>query len=84
MIRFGAPTFAFVRSEIIPYQWKALNDTLKGRVPSHSINNFRIAAEKRQEHSKERCSRIRMWQMAGKRLPIQLKRIRIRSWKDGG
>ena len=39
-----SPYIRLVRSEIIPYQWKALNDTLKGTVPSHSINNFRIAA----------------------------------------
>ncbi len=33
-----------VKSEIIPYQWKALNDKLDDTEPSHCINNFRIAA----------------------------------------
>lgn len=33
-----------VRSEVVPYQWKALNDEIKGAPKSHSIENFRIAA----------------------------------------
>lgn len=33
-----------VKKEVIPYQWKALNDKLENTEPSHSINNFRIAA----------------------------------------
>lgn len=33
-----------VRDKVIPYQWKALNDEVPGAEPSHSIENFRIAA----------------------------------------
>ncbi len=30
--------------EVIPYQWKALNDQIPGAEPSHSIENFKIAS----------------------------------------
>ena len=33
-----------VAKEVIPYQWKALNDELPDTEPSHAIENFRIAA----------------------------------------
>ncbi|MDC3416952.1 glycoside hydrolase family 127 protein [Aquibacillus salsiterrae] len=33
-----------VQREVIPYQWKALNDELPDTEPSHAIENFRIAA----------------------------------------
>jgi uncharacterized protein len=33
-----------VRNEVIPYQWKALNDQIPDAAPSHAIENFRIAA----------------------------------------
>ncbi|MBA4493440.1 glycoside hydrolase family 127 protein [Paenactinomyces guangxiensis] len=33
-----------VEEEVIPYQWKALNDELPDAEPSHAIENFRIAA----------------------------------------
>lgn len=33
-----------VANEVIPYQWKALNDELPNTEPSHAIENFRIAA----------------------------------------
>lgn len=32
-----------VAEEVIPYQWKALNDELPDTEPSHAIENFRIA-----------------------------------------
>jgi len=32
-----------VRSEVIPYQWKALKDEIPGAPKSHSVENFRIA-----------------------------------------
>ncbi|MCF0131729.1 MAG: glycoside hydrolase family 127 protein, partial [Pseudobutyrivibrio sp.] len=35
---------SLVTREIIPYQWKALNDEIKDASPSHCIRNFRIAA----------------------------------------
>lgn len=33
-----------VTKEIIPYQWKALNDEIADAEPSHCISNFKIAA----------------------------------------
>ena len=33
-----------VRDEVIPYQWKAMNDEIPGAPKSHSVENFRIAA----------------------------------------
>lgn len=33
-----------VAEEVIPYQWKALNDVLPDTEPSHAIENFKIAA----------------------------------------
>ncbi len=33
-----------VAREMLPYQWKALNDQIPGAEPSHALNNFRIAA----------------------------------------
>ena len=33
-----------VKEQIIPYQWKALNDQIEDAAPSHAVKNFRIAA----------------------------------------
>ncbi|NHN35637.1 beta-L-arabinofuranosidase domain-containing protein, partial [Paenibacillus agricola] len=33
-----------VKETVIPYQWDALNDAIPGAEPSHTIENFRIAA----------------------------------------
>lgn len=35
---------ALVTKEIIPYQWKALNDKVEGAEPSYCMRNFRVAA----------------------------------------
>ncbi|MBR1912959.1 MAG: glycoside hydrolase family 127 protein [Treponema sp.] len=34
-----------VRTQMIPYQWKALNDQIPGAEPSWCIRNFRLAAQ---------------------------------------
>ncbi|MDR1446500.1 MAG: glycoside hydrolase family 127 protein [Treponema sp.] len=34
-----------VRGNVIPYQWKALNDEVPGAEPSYCIRNFKLAAE---------------------------------------
>ncbi len=34
-----------VRTEVIPYQWNALNDKIENAEPSYSIRNLRLAAE---------------------------------------
>ena len=33
-----------IANEVIPFQWKALNDQIPGAEPSHAIENFRIAS----------------------------------------
>ncbi len=35
-----------VRTQVIPYQWEALNDRVEGAEPSYSVRNFKIAAGK--------------------------------------
>ena len=41
---FWARYAELVRSTVIPYQWEALNDRVRGAEPSGAIRNFRIAA----------------------------------------
>ncbi len=36
-----------VREQIIPYQWKAMNDLIPDAEPSHCLENFKIAAGKK-------------------------------------
>lgn len=42
--RFWTEKMELVRTRMIPYQWKVLNDAQEGVIPSHCIRNFRIAA----------------------------------------
>jgi DUF1680 family protein len=42
--RFWKKYKRIIANEVIPYQWKALNDELPDTEPSHAIENFRIAA----------------------------------------
>lgn len=42
--QFWSPRMTLMANEVIPYQWKALNDEIPGAEPSHAIENFRIAA----------------------------------------
>jgi len=41
---FWSPRQRNVLSTVVPYQWDALNDNIPGAEPSHTIENFRIAA----------------------------------------
>jgi uncharacterized protein len=41
---FWAGKIDLVAREMLPYQWKALNDEVPGAEPSHAFENFRIAA----------------------------------------
>jgi len=41
---FWAPRVRLMAEEVIPHQWKALNDQIPGAEPSHAVENFRIAA----------------------------------------
>ncbi len=42
---FWLPRMELVRTEMLPYQWAALNDAVEGAEPSWCMRNFRIAAE---------------------------------------
>ncbi|MDR0670206.1 MAG: glycoside hydrolase family 127 protein [Treponema sp.] len=42
---FWGPIMERVRTQVIPYQWEALNDRIPGAAPSYSIRNFKLAAE---------------------------------------
>ncbi|NLY10895.1 MAG: glycoside hydrolase family 127 protein [Firmicutes bacterium] len=41
---FWFEKFKLVKEEVLPYQWKTLNDEVPGAEPSHAIENFKIAA----------------------------------------
>ncbi|WP_236838861.1 glycoside hydrolase family 127 protein [Caldalkalibacillus salinus] len=45
---FWSPWQALVKDTIISYQWDALNDRIPGAAPSHTIDNFEIAAGKKE------------------------------------
>ena len=38
-----------VRKEVIPYQWRALNDDVEGAAPSFCMRNFKVAGKMNQE-----------------------------------
>jgi DUF1680 family protein len=42
---FWAPFMERVRTQVIPYQWEALNDRVPGAEPSGCMRNFKIAAQ---------------------------------------
>ncbi|WP_199621845.1 glycoside hydrolase family 127 protein [Paenibacillus alkalitolerans] len=41
---FWSPRQRNIIDTVVPYQWDALNDSIPGAEPSHTIENFRIAA----------------------------------------
>ena len=42
---FWKPFLDRVRTQVIPYQWDALNDKVPGAEPSYSMRNFKLAAQ---------------------------------------
>lgn len=40
-----------VRTEVIPYQWDALNDKVEGAAPSYCMHNFKVAGRMMKEKS---------------------------------
>ena len=42
---FWSEKIALIKNEVIPHQWRALNDMIEGAAPSYCIRNFRLAAE---------------------------------------
>ncbi len=46
---FWTNELELIRTEVIPYQWAALNDKVEGAAPSFCMRNFKIAARKHLE-----------------------------------
>ncbi len=46
---FWSKEMELVRTEVIPYQWNALNDRIPDAAPSYCMHNFRAAARKNRE-----------------------------------
>lgn len=42
-----------VRTEVIPYQWEALNDRVEGAAPSYCMRNFKVAGRMMREKQKK-------------------------------
>ncbi|MCD7737046.1 MAG: glycoside hydrolase family 127 protein [Lachnospiraceae bacterium] len=40
-----------VRTEVLPYQWAALNDQVEGAAPSYCMRNFRLAGKRNRERA---------------------------------
>lgn len=52
--KFWSPRREIIRNEAIPYQWNVLNDSIPGVVPSHAIENFKIASGQKKGEFKGR------------------------------
>ncbi len=46
---FWTNEMELIRTEVLPYQWAALNDKVEGAAPSFCMRNFKIAARKHLE-----------------------------------
>lgn len=58
---FWKEKMELVRNEVIPYQWEALNDCVKGAAPSFCMRNFKLAAKitkNRKEQGKDYCEKV--------------------------
>lgn len=50
--KFWKKEMELVRTEVIPYQWAALNDKVEGAAPSYCMRNFKIAGKMNKEKAK--------------------------------
>ncbi|MCD8348850.1 MAG: glycoside hydrolase family 127 protein [Lachnospiraceae bacterium] len=50
---FWKKEMELVRTEVIPYQWAALNDQVEGAAPSYCMRNFRIAGKLNREKAEK-------------------------------
>ncbi len=50
---FWKKEMELVRTEVIPYQWAALNDQVEGAAPSFCMHNFKAAVKLNQEKEKK-------------------------------
>ena len=51
--KFWKNEMELVRTEVIPYQWNALNDKVEGAAPSYCMHNFKVAAEMNRQKRKQ-------------------------------
>ena len=56
---FWKKEIELVRSEVIPYQWEAINDRVEGAAPSFCMRNFRVAGRMNEEARRWRPWHIR-------------------------
>ncbi len=47
-----------VRTQVIPYQWDALNDRVEGAAPSYCMHNFKVAGNMMKEKQKKGSSYV--------------------------
>ena len=45
---FWSKHIRLVKEEVIPYQWNAMNDLIPDAEPSHCLENFKIAAGRKE------------------------------------
>lgn len=50
---FWKKEIELVRNEVLPYQWRALNDEVPGAAPSFCMRNFKVAGRMNEEKSKK-------------------------------
>ena len=50
---FWKAEMQLVREEIIPYQWRALNDQVEGAEPSFCMHNFKVAGKQNKERKEK-------------------------------
>jgi DUF1680 family protein len=55
---FWKKEMELVRTEVIPYQWDALNDRVEGAAPSYCMRNFKIAGKMNQQKQREGSSYV--------------------------
>ena len=50
---FWKKEMELVRTEVIPYQWAALNDQVEGAAPSYCMHNFKAAGKQNEERREQ-------------------------------
>lgn len=55
---FWTNEMELVRTEVIPYQWNALNDNVEGADPSFCMHNFKVAGRMNEERAQQGSSYI--------------------------
>lgn len=53
---FWKKEMELVRTEVIPYQWAALNDQVEGAAPSYCMHNFKAAGKQNEERREQGTS----------------------------